>query len=377
MTLLTEALKRISEGPPSPASPTVEPPPAKAPPVVAPQDAEEEPAADESALDEAESGPVPLTTIPFETLQREVFELEGESATPDLLEPEWADDHQEDEQVADAGIDAPQLPTPPAPAAVEEPAPPTGPSPGVDDAAAAVEPIPQSSESPGGPAVDVLLPEPAPRSPEPGPPRRQHRRVDVGATIARLRDQVVQQVGLSGDRPGRVVQLMSIDPNPDTTQLAASLAKALVGIAPGEVLAMDAAAAGDEDPVDATPDGFCAVRCGQRTMSEVILPTSVEGLLIVPKGVSRQPEPAVDADVIAKLLSTCREQYPFTVVDSGGWKSPTSVALARHADATYVVVQAGVTRRRAARQALQLLGQEGIHAAGCILTGDRSAEGRA
>lgn len=91
--------------------------------------------------------------------------------------------------------------------------------------------------------------------------------------------------------------------------------------------------------------------------SRYALATSVPQLAFLPFGQGRLARRAAAAEVVRATIAWWRQHYGYVVVASGTEASASLGALARHCDATYLVVQLGTADRvQTARAANALIG---------------------
>jgi hypothetical protein len=72
-----------------------------------------------------------------------------------------------------------------------------------------------------------------------------------------------------------------------------------------------------------------------------------------------------------ELVADCRKSFRYTLLAGGGEVSPLTPHLARHCDATYLVVQLGQADRLKTVQLTHELVSSGARLLGCIATGCR------
>ncbi len=196
-------------------------------------------------------------------------------------------------------------------------------------------------------------------------------RLKISPEMKPCRAAILADIGLpDATQQGRIVLLASVDGTADSTLAAAEIAKSLVGTAAGHVLVID----GGTDPRDEltrqpTQPGFASLLLGSRQLSELVAPTQIDGLRMVPRGLGEDLWPQIDDALALQRLGEIREQYAFTVVDAGPWDRPIVAAAGPHVEAVYLVVQAGRSEVAAAKRAARYLGRLGTPLKGCLLVG--------
>ena len=91
-------------------------------------------------------------------------------------------------------------------------------------------------------------------------------------------------------------------------------------------------------------------------------------MTFLPAGTQRLADLTSAADRWSRGLGELANDFDLTLIDGGRTGDPAVAALARLADATYVVVQLGVVEASAAQAALRDLRASGARVLGCIAT---------
>ncbi len=123
------------------------------------------------------------------------------------------------------------------------------------------------------------------------------------------------------------------------------------------------AAAGDHGFVDALQDRLPVRNWAARTV--------VSRLTFLPFGQGLAWRRTLVAEAVRDLLSDCRKSFRYTLLAGGSEMSPLTQHVARHCDATYLVVQLGQADRLKTVQRTQELVSCGARLLGCIATGYR------
>jgi len=162
------------------------------------------------------------------------------------------------------------------------------------------------------------------------------------------------------------------DGSPNVPQIVARLAATLAHEVAEEILVVDCNfdRPGPAEPsAPQTRRGLVDVPTGGADWREAVCRTDTENLHVLPG--SRFPTddggPAEDA-ALAALLNELRRRFRLVLIAAGSLAHRGALHLARHCDATYLVVQLHRTPRRAARQAVHDVERSGGLVAGCIVT---------
>jgi Mrp family chromosome partitioning ATPase len=105
---------------------------------------------------------------------------------------------------------------------------------------------------------------------------------------------------------------------------------------------------------------------GNETHETCCVPTATRDLAFLPAGQSRHYDVSTSGTAFENLLEQLRNQHDCVLVEVGSAGSSNASALARQADATYLVVELGVVETIAARKALNDLRTTGARVLGCI-----------
>ena len=118
-----------------------------------------------------------------------------------------------------------------------------------------------------------------------------------------------------------------------------------------------------------TPLGLTDLFSGNAGLDQIVLPTSIPNLSLLPAG-SRAPNPAellASAD-LKSLIEDLQKTYDRVVIDTAPVNAVSdTLVLAPHAHKTILVIQAGKTPRKAILRALHLLRKSGAKVAGFAL----------
>jgi len=175
-----------------------------------------------------------------------------------------------------------------------------------------------------------------------------------------------------GGNESRLVTFIAARRREGTSSVALEFARTAREIVGPRVLLLDATAR--TMLLDQAPLTLVEALRDQLTPDRAILPGDNDvdrALLGDPNGSQR-----AGADSTAdpgELWQPLRERYALIVIDAPSIEeSHLGLALARHSDATVVVVQAERTRRRRVRQLVDLLRQAGAQLAGTVLNRRRT-----
>jgi polysaccharide biosynthesis transport protein len=118
-----------------------------------------------------------------------------------------------------------------------------------------------------------------------------------------------------------------------------------------------------------TPVGLTDLFSGNAGLDQIILPTGIANLSLLPAG-SRAPNPAellASAD-LKNLVEEWQKTYDRVVIDTAPVNAVSdTLVLAAHAHKTILVIQAGKTPRKAVLRAIHLLRKAGAKVAGFAL----------
>lgn len=115
--------------------------------------------------------------------------------------------------------------------------------------------------------------------------------------------------------------------------------------------------------------GLTAHLSGRASLDEIILPTQIPGLDLVPAGpVPPNPAELLQSKAMANCLRILRERYDVVICDGAPVIAVTDAAVvASQADGTVLVVEAGGTPKEAALHAKQLLERGKANILGVVL----------
>ncbi len=114
--------------------------------------------------------------------------------------------------------------------------------------------------------------------------------------------------------------------------------------------------------------GLCEVVSGTTASKECIVKTATGGLSFLPAGQLRHYDFSTAGSGLESSLSELSGEYDRVLIDAGRAGEPGVAALARQADATYLVVELGTVETSAAQAALAELRATGARVLGCIAT---------
>jgi Mrp family chromosome partitioning ATPase len=100
--------------------------------------------------------------------------------------------------------------------------------------------------------------------------------------------------------------------------------------------------------------------------AELVQPTSTEGFDFLPAGSARHLALAANDDRLARVLGELAGDYDLLLIDGGRTGEANTAALARAADATYIVVRLGTVEASTAQAALRELRASGARVLGCV-----------
>jgi Mrp family chromosome partitioning ATPase len=181
--------------------------------------------------------------------------------------------------------------------------------------------------------------------------------------------------------PGRSAVLLLCDPEPvDVSPAIAVLAVAMASQVDGRLLAVDGTPrdaslarllAAKPDLTDEPRPTLADVLTGKAEWRQAIRGATLPNLDVLAgrsQETGREDESLpTPADGWAAALSQLRQQYRMVLIGVSGTASPTTAAITRWADATYLLIRPGQTGQRAARQALRELRRCGGRVLGSLL----------
>jgi len=102
--------------------------------------------------------------------------------------------------------------------------------------------------------------------------------------------------------------------------------------------------------------------------SEAVQPTSTPGLSILPAGcLALAGQPLPPPERMGRLLDEMKRTYRIVLIDTASLEHDAVARLAGACDGTYLVVRLGQTRRRALREAEQIVDGCGGQVLGCVV----------
>ena len=233
----------------------------------------------------------------------------------------------------------------------------------------AFEPLPSPPEMPalGAPEADDALSggDPTPTQP-PAPDGRAKRlmtvsspREPVSEALRTLRASILLS---SADHPPRIVMVSSALQGEGKTTIASNLAGVLTqGTYRVVLIDADLRLAGLSklffDQQNPSAIGLSDHLTGQAALDQVLRPTSVPGLDIIPAG-NQAPDPAelLGSRAMQGLVATLRDKYDFVLIDAPPvLPVADSLMLSRVVDSVVLVVRSAVTERKYAQEARRRL----------------------
>ncbi len=272
--------------------------------------------------------------------------------------------------------------TPTLPDAADTSSPPLNPEPRTLNPSAAASPLdhladarPLVTYQPDG---DEMLPAPAPLALPPrtiirGKTRLEQRVIDNLSDPSRslpyreLADRLAQDLRMLS---GRCLSFPGIGPASHADDILAHLSS-IMAEDDAEVVLVDA---------DFTRAGL-TVGCGALKEpglgellehagrgEELVLPTLLPNVLLLPAGRKTLPDTPGVIDQLAQLLAKLEERFALVLIDGGIHTGPLAASLARLCDATYFVIRLGATDARTATTALKAFRGCGARVMGCVAT---------
>ncbi|GAB6037497.1 hypothetical protein JCM15519_20560 [Fundidesulfovibrio butyratiphilus] len=123
----------------------------------------------------------------------------------------------------------------------------------------------------------------------------------------------------------------------------------------------------------ANTPGIIEVLAGEVSIEEVVKPSSLPGLDLMPSGnLEDRLKLGYYRNALCDLLAALRERYDLILIDTDGiLNSPDAVLLASTAERVLTVVRYGTTRHETLSQALRQLARLGVKPFGLLLNGRR------
>jgi Mrp family chromosome partitioning ATPase len=180
---------------------------------------------------------------------------------------------------------------------------------------------------------------------------------------------------------GRSAVLLLCDPEPVAVAPAlAALGVDLASRVTGQLLVIDATNRVSElanlltvEPASSheSRPGLADVLAGNATWQQAVRRTRLPNLEMLSGGKEEtapdKPSLPMTNDGWAAVLRQLRQQYQFVLIGVSPGDSPAVTAIARAADAIYLVLRPGHTGHRAARNAVRTLHRCGGRVLGCLL----------
>lgn len=223
--------------------------------------------------------------------------------------------------------------------------------------------------------------------------RRRHRKVDVveaaelfvhrhpkSNAAEAMRALRTNLLFMSPDKPYKRLLITSAGPTDGKTTIAASLASTLAHSGQ-RVLLID----GDlRKPrlssvfhAHQGPLGVTSAVIDPSTLEDAILPTEVEGMMLLPTGpLPPNPSELLHSERFHQLLDRASAMFDRVIIDSPPLVPVTDAAiLSTRVDATLLVIRSGETRRQHAQTALRALADVNATVAGAVLNGVKKRSG--
>jgi len=176
---------------------------------------------------------------------------------------------------------------------------------------------------------------------------------------------LVQRVFLKRTPPPRLVVLAAVDRGSGCSQIAALVAKTLTGMAAGGVCLVEANFHSPALPRILGATNYCGLSDALRepgNITSFAKPVWKQGMWLLSSG-SRAADSA-NLLTSERMMSRCadlRKAFQFVIVDAPPLAPhPDATALAKVSDGVVLVIEAGSTRRRAARIAVDNLRASGV-----------------
>ena len=183
----------------------------------------------------------------------------------------------------------------------------------------------------------------------------------------------------SPDQPPRALMVTSLQSEDGKTSLANNLAIALAQLGAGEVLIVDADMRRPNLhellEVDQAP-GLSTFLTGQAELTQIILPTRIPNLYVIPAGrIPVNPAELMASRRLGLALDVLRERFAHVIFDTPPLFGVSDAAtLAPRLDGVVLVLRHGRAGRDGARRAVQLLSSVRARILGVVLN-DVSAKG--
>jgi capsular exopolysaccharide synthesis family protein len=190
-----------------------------------------------------------------------------------------------------------------------------------------------------------------------------HAREVFRSVLARLQVSANKQ-------PPQVLLVTAGEAGAGATTVATGLAQAAAEAGRAVLIDADLCRPAPDERSLPSEAGLASVLADPRQSAvEVLLPSGVPRLWLLPSGPpSPDPGALLAAPRVAELLADLREVAALVVIDAPpALASSDAALLARHADATVLVVDARRTRTAEVRRAATLLRETGAHLVGAVL----------
>jgi len=113
--------------------------------------------------------------------------------------------------------------------------------------------------------------------------------------------------------------------------------------------------------------GLTDLLLGKSTLNEVVCPTTVPQLSILPYGThSTSDRGLLDVSALDAVVDDLKCRYPLVLLDAPSLAYPSVATMGSYCDGVCLVVRIGYTLRRAVREATQLIEASGGCLLGCI-----------
>ncbi|AXQ78529.1 polysaccharide biosynthesis tyrosine autokinase [Streptococcus chenjunshii] len=199
--------------------------------------------------------------------------------------------------------------------------------------------------------------------------------VQVQPEVARLTQDYYNTVRTTIQFKGpdcKTIVITSVQTGEGKTTVAVNLASAFAR-AGFRTLLLDADTGGDDFSGAFTSSedcqGLADFLAGQAELSDVIYETDIEHLMVAPAGSKEAAQVNLlqNAD-FSQMIKTVRDLYDYVIMDtpSIGLKLDAAI-IARNADASILVAEAGATKRRFLQKAKSQMQQSGAEFLGVIL----------
>lgn len=165
-----------------------------------------------------------------------------------------------------------------------------------------------------------------------------------------------------------VVTFVGAEDEPHVGEMAAHLALALAERKSADVLLVDGGLLERRLTIDfdrASKEGFAEALNG-RKWQDVLLPLATDRLWLLPAGQGKSP-PSID-ETLPRMFSEMRRRFEFTLLDAGAANQDATVALARLADACFLVARLGQTSTKGLKATEARLQAAGARVVGCVVT---------